>query len=450
MSDDVDGEEVSEAVVLDPLQELFGIRSNIGESAPRGEKRKTRTPVRYFASPPAELTPPPPSISTSTASRGTTSLPEPPTSKTTVNISATDQEPEWVLPQLPRSTTSRIIRGISPIEAGAARAIPAPKPLTTTDDMPDTGGPPPDADMFPQTAVPSSSSNTACANWDYNLGETPTAGANDIELQDCGFHSNVQTDFTLSAGETLIPAQDLQDYVRPILEPLPPGWVHGQGFVQGLHPSADVFEDAEIQDQDEPQLSACDKGNDISDHAHDQGEPQQSACDKGDDPPGGDISEPDRAVEAPCDKSDPGGDFDPEAAPTSPVSSEQAGDDEPQSAVPEPTGAPPMLTAQQRARLHELLSTRDANGRVPYGLDRCADDASMWAAYRQGMKAEYRALRKRKRAAGTWDKDDHRGWGPQQRRDNQQRTHDPGERRPPRRQDSRSPLPRRRTAASSR
>ena len=113
-------------------------------------------------------------------------------------------------------------------------------------------------------------------------------------------------------------------------------------------------------------------------------------------------------------------------------------------------GVPTKLTAQQRARLHELLRTRGSEGRVPYGLDRCADDASMWAAYRQGMKAEYRALRKRKRAAGTWDKDDNRGWDPSQRREGQQRTYASRERQPLLRQRERSPLPRKRTAASSR
>ena len=35
--------------------------------------------------------------------------------------------------------------------------------------------------------------------------------------------------------------------------------------------------------------------------------------------------------------------------------------------VLEPEGAPPPLTAQQRARLHAILQARDPDGRVPYG-----------------------------------------------------------------------------------
>ena len=38
-------------------------------------------------------------------------------------------------------------------------------------------------------------------------------------------------------------------------------------------------------------------------------------------------------------------------------------------APPLPAGPPPRLNPQQRARLHELLQQRDAEGRVPYNLD---------------------------------------------------------------------------------
>ena len=107
--DDLDVDDASEALILDPLQELFGIQTSKGESTPGVEQRKPRTPVRYFASPPADLTPPP-LPSTSTSFRGTTSLPVPSADKLTVNTQAAEPMPEWVLPQLPRSTTSRIIR----------------------------------------------------------------------------------------------------------------------------------------------------------------------------------------------------------------------------------------------------------------------------------------------------------------------------------------------------
>ncbi|CAE7263615.1 eprA1 [Symbiodinium microadriaticum] len=186
----------------------------------------------------------------------------------------------------------------------------------------------------------------------------------------------------------------------------------GQGFTKGLHPSADVFEDEEEQPD---------------------GAPQQSACDKGDEATECDPAVPELGDDSPCENRAMGsppyshGDVDPEA-PTSPVCSENDGtspaseeyklgeedgeeqgdvpvacDKEGLNRVPEPVGEPSKLTAQQRPRLHELLRTRDSEGRVPYGLDRYADDDAMWAAYRQGMKASYRAHRKRKRADGTWD-----------------------------------------------
>ena len=496
-NDDPDGEDASEALISDPLQELFGIQSSKGEPARRDERRKPRTPVRYFASPPAELTPPP-LTSTSTASRGTTSLPEPSANKMTANMQADEPTPKWVLPELPRSKTSRIIRGLSPIEAGAARAIPAPTPTTTTstssgtkhdsvdnyettrsacdtmeaihsaamenpptmnntstDDMPNTGGPHHDADVDSQPFILDSPSNTASSTrLDNKLGATPTAGASGTTIQSRGPQLDLQPESSPSAGESVIPTQDLPGHVRAILEPLPPGWVQGQGFTKGLHPSADVFE----VEEDQP-----------------HGAPQQGVCDKGDETVDRDPAEPKLGEVSPCENRDSYGDFDPEAPRTSPVSSEQDGagpdsaeyrpgeedgdeqgnapvtcDKGSRDKVPEPIGVPTKLTAQQRARLHELLRTRDSEGRVPYGLDRCADDASMWAAYRQGMKAEYRALRKRKRAAGTWDKDDNRGWGPSQRREGQQRTYASRERQPLLRQRERSPLPRKRTAASSR
>ena len=114
-------------------------------------------------------------------------------------------------------------------------------------------------------------------------------------------------------------------------------------------------------------------------------------------------------------------------------------------AVPEPAGLPSRLTAQQKARLLELLRTRDQDGKVPFGLDQYNHDESMWRAYRSGMKASYRAQRKRKRADGTWDKDDHRGWGQPIARSGS--AGPPGDREPPRRE--RSPLPRRRSSSWS-
>ena len=67
---DYDEEDISDALIADPLQELFGIHTYKGENTLQDEQPKPRTPVRYFASAPAELTPPP-VRSTSMSSRGT-------------------------------------------------------------------------------------------------------------------------------------------------------------------------------------------------------------------------------------------------------------------------------------------------------------------------------------------------------------------------------------------
>ena len=52
-------------------------------------------------------------------------------------------------------------------------------------------------------------------------------------------------------------------------------------------------------------------------------------------------------------------------------------------APPRPAGPPPKLTEQQRARLHELLQLRDAEGNNPYNLEEFGTDSEKWAAYRK-------------------------------------------------------------------
>ena len=126
-----DEEDLPDALIADPLNELFGIHTNKGEIPPGADQRSPRTPVRYFASPPAELTPPPLPVTSSSSYS-----PVQNTSKLTEDTSAPKPKPEWVLPQLSKAKTSRIIRGLDPIEAGAARAIPttsATTPSTPTE-----------------------------------------------------------------------------------------------------------------------------------------------------------------------------------------------------------------------------------------------------------------------------------------------------------------------------
>ena len=285
------------------------------------------------------------------------------------------------------------------------------------------------------------------------------------------------------------PGQD----VRAFLELLPPGWVQNQGFTKGLHPSADVFDDCHNedygtnQDDDMAQLvnaarteGSADKDQRGTPRSHSRSQDdaeqqecalQHSACDNRGDTAKGDPAVLELGGEPLCENRAPAsprspprshGEADPEA-PTSPASPGHEEDDDdgnprqaeaplPEDAaapapdevgVPEPAGPPPRLSEAQRARPHQLLGQRDADGRVVYNLDQYRTDQERWDAYRRAACEEYRAYRKRKRADGTWEKDDHR-WRP---------SHSgpvlrvPPERPPLPRSRDRSPLPRRRTSS---
>ena len=408
-----DTDDLTEDILADPLQELFGIGGGTGETPPKPRDR--RTPVRAFASPPADLVPPPP-VPKQTLTAG--NAPEPatcsrpsPTSSTTTTLevkekpaeAATTPEPEWVLPP-PVRPKSRIIRGLSPIEAGAAPAIPAytPPSLTTT-----------------RTAVPAQIPDATETEY---TGEGPQTSG--VEEEACNDDNDLDQDMS-------------QQSVWALLQPLPPGWHKDFNFSQGLHPYIDVFEDP----LEEQPLCPDVKGelpcgtSDSYDHRGTQ------ACEKGDVQP-----QPDGVPHS-----------DPPSSPGPESMQEEENDEEqgnPPSGcengaageVPSPAGTPSQITAQQKARLHALLRERDPEGRVPYNLDQYVGDAAKWTAYRSAMKAQYRALRKRSRAAGTWSKDDHRGWGPSQRFGQpREDSHARGSEAPSshRRRD-RSPLPRRR------
>ena len=226
-----------------------------------------------------------------------------------------------------------------------------------------------------------------------------------------------RTSPTTGAEETTLSGHDhdlepgLQE-VQAILQPLPPGWAQGQRFSRGLHPSTDVF--------------------DLQDEAS-----QQHTCEKRE----GNAPRPVLGESSPCDNGvDAGPDlFSPSSTPEEPAAGQDDGGDQgnpSQSSVPEPRGEPSSLSAQQGARLHELLRAGDLAGKLPRGLDRHASDDEIWHAYRQEMKDSYRAERKRKRAERTRRKDDNRGWNPAML--SNKRTSGP------RQQDDRPPLPRRR------
>ena len=132
--------------------------------------------------------------------------------------------------------------------------------------------------------------------------------------------------------------------------------------------------------------------------------------------------------------------------PTSPYSEESDGDNTGVN-PPSPTGPPPSLSAQQRARLHALLQQRDEWGRAPYNLDAYSTDQEKWQADRQAMREGYRQHRKRERAQGTWAEDRY-DYRTGQRRGTvpaNSRTRSPlPRRRAPPRDEGEAPLPRRR------
>ena len=120
-----DDDVVSNDLLEDPLQQLFGISGTERRRSP-----PMRTPIRALASPPAALTPPPLAPKSEPSTPSSSSKPSPSTTMQTTIPTEKEgprpTEPEWVLPSLASTKQGRIIRGISPLEAGAARAIPAP------------------------------------------------------------------------------------------------------------------------------------------------------------------------------------------------------------------------------------------------------------------------------------------------------------------------------------
>ena len=369
--------------------------------------------------------------------------------------------PDWLIPKLPRPTPSRIIRGLSPIQAGAARAIPAPEhgPTMTTVQ----------AGIPPNKELTTCTSNETLPPREGDLPEVIASTGSAPELSGSthipcpaflSFEPNTNNLYQPDAVPPAVSPAGLPDGdLHDVLRPLPPGWVQNQGFSLGLHPTDDVLDVA-----DEVPTQAAAQSGETPQQEHDAGgsspplpdpEPQSiDACDKGEQNdaenekvPGhlpacekGDSDEAPNLQEGahPKDDQPP-----PEEDDLNTTSGEENATDDgymshgeigqnPSSCrggVPEPQGEPSRLTAQQRARLHELLRS----GHLPQSLDSDASDEQLWKAYRQETTANYRAMRKRKRADGSWTKDDERGWGPPR----------PGQAKPQLHRE-RSPLPRRR------
>ena len=187
--------------------------------------------------------------------------------------------------------------------------------------------------------------------------------------------------------------------IRTFLQPLPPGWVQGQGFSVGLHPTTDVFELANDtprppthEERGDASLASGDNPRNVTDTDQDNETSQREACDKGGETsPGfhkGKTPHARRAVKNALTQQW-----------TDMTTTAQV---QPRGTRLSTTtmrlwtlkihnikeafqnlGVSPKLTVQQRTRLHQLLRSGDL-----------------------------RALRKRKRAEGSWDKDNHRGWNP--------------------------------------
>ena len=91
-------------------------------------------------------------------------------------------------------------------------------------------------------------------------GTTPTpTGAVDTTMHN--IDPGLETDLQPTAGQSPTTMRELPDHdILTILQHLPPGWVQGQGFTEGLHPSTDVFDQEDQQPDGAPQQSACDNG----------------------------------------------------------------------------------------------------------------------------------------------------------------------------------------------
>ena len=272
--------------------------------------------------------------------------------------------------------------------------------------------------------------------------------------------------------------------ISSLLEPLPPGWHTSGNFEWGLHPSLDVFEDDSEQPGDgspeldynpetldsigawekciEPEPSLTTASEYQAQSMTSGTDPQQPVKDEVDFSGEGSPAPPDNT--AACDNgvalpvlppsstaatetltlADIAG-----ASPDHPMSphSEASEGDNTGGNPPSPTGPPPSLNAQQRARLHALLQQRDEWGQVPYNLDAYGTDQEKWQAYRNAMRESYRQHRKRERAQGTWAKDRYDYRIGQRRGDApaNNRTRSPlPRRRAPARDEGEAPLPRRR------
>ena len=244
-----------------------------------------------------------------------------------------------------------MIRGPTPLEAGAARAVPvAFAPVKT--EIPSTtrstpSPPPPTANMqvSDQDAATGDFEDTPVPKVEAAAGEGLESPKVESRAGDCPESTGTNS----PQGET---------------EAAPS---------TGLHPTVDIF-DADPEE-------------------YDQHRPLQQPYDR----------KEEQTMDSRAAKNEPGEDLDHDPD----FEVDYAGDaaeyegGEPLGVRPaEPEGAPSGLTARQRQRLQQLLST----GRLRR-LHEDETDLMVWKRYRDESKQNYRAQRRTKRRSGEWNPD---------------------------------------------
>ena len=268
ISPQVQGDADSEDLALaeDPLRRLFGMPSTAKKSSP-----PRRMPIRAMASPPAALAPPPlpserASSLRSSASTGPDQDAAHPAPTSATGATSKPQEPECNLPPPIRPAQPKrggTLRGISLLEAGAARAIPAPPALTRQDRRGQPLHPLPDPrePQLPQQQLAreeAARSGTATKHTVATDSHDPYAStAPDEPAGEDADRNGEDPDHDALPTSTDAEADDKgnnphsepsETSVWTLLEPLPPE--HSRH--QGLHPDTDVFEDGACENRDAP------------------------------------------------------------------------------------------------------------------------------------------------------------------------------------------------------
>ena len=352
-----------EEALLEPFRDIFEGGGTPSDEPQTPPLRTRPTEVRDMASAPAEL-PPPTALSGQVA---------PPTS----------------------STTTGIIRGISPVAAGAARAI----PRTELSAQAKLQVQWPKRPMEAEQQSPSSSSTTARPKGDtpkVQKDQEPTSTATSPTHDSQQLLDREQPETAPAWCEPppenthLTQAKEEVDGDAPIQAKLYQQWDQPSYNERRLHPDVDVFDDGvDSGTKGDMKYPTTEGGNTNYDPTtkddieHDLTvEESGQACMKGKRAPKGEY--PDDEGNSDDEDVDPleekGG---------NPSSSSQR--------PPEPGGEPPRLNLGQKRRLQQLLQ----DGMLQRG-NPAETDEEMWKRYRSESKQEYRKHRREERRQGRW------------------------------------------------